>query len=40
MVWWIILIETIVFVGFFTALVLLPAIKHPEIGVHNYPKEI
>ena len=40
MVWWIILIETIVFTGFFTALVLLPTIKHPEIGVHNYPKEI
>ena len=40
MVWLIILIETIVFTGFFTALVMLPTIKHPEIGVHNYPKEI
>lgn len=40
MVWWIILIETIVFIGLFTALVMLPTIKHPEIGVHNYPKEI
>lgn len=28
------------FTGFFTALVMLPTIKHPEIGVHNYPKEI
>lgn len=40
MVWWIILIETIVFTGLFTALVMLPTIKHPEISVHNYPKEI
>lgn len=40
MVWWIILIEAIVFTAFFTALVILPTIKHPEIGVHNYPKEI
>ena len=40
MVWWIILIEVVVFVGIFTALVMLPTIKHPELGVHNYPKEI
>ena len=40
MVWWIILIETVVFTGFFTALVMLPTIVYPEVGVHNYPKDI
>ena len=38
--WFIILIEAIIFIGFFTALVIIPAIKHPEIGIHNYPPEI
>jgi len=40
MTWWIILIEVVVFTGIFTALVMLPTLKHPELGVHNYPKEI
>ena len=38
--WFIILIEAIIFIGFFTVLVIIPAIKHPEIGIHNYPPEI
>lgn len=40
MIWSIVIIEAIIFIAFFTALVTLPAIKHPEVGVHNYPPEI
>lgn len=36
----IIIIEAIVFIGIFSALVIIIAIKHPEYGIHNYPKEI
>ena len=28
------------FTALFTALVMIPTIKHPEIGVHNYPPDI
>ena len=38
--WFIILIEAIIFIGFFTALVIIPAIKNPALGIHNYPPEI
>ena len=36
----IIIIEAIIFIGFFTALVIIPTIKNPVIGIHNYPPEI
>lgn len=38
--WLTILIETAVFLALFTALVMLPAIKDPAAGIHNYPPEI
>ena len=40
MVWSIVALEAASFTALFTALVLLPSIKHPEAGVHNYPPEI
>lgn len=40
MVWSIVALEAVSFTALFTALVLLPSIKHPEAGVHNYPPEI
>lgn len=40
MIWSMVLIEALIFTAFFTALVTLPTIKHPEAGVHNYPPEI
>lgn len=36
----IVLIEAVIFMAFFTALVIISSIKHPEAGVHNYPPEI
>lgn len=36
----IVLIETGIFIALFTALVMLPAIKNPVAGIHNYPPEI
>ena len=36
----VIIIETIIFIGIFTALVIIPAIKNPAVGIHNYPPEI
>lgn len=38
--WGMIWLEVIVFVLMFTAMVMVPAIKHPEADVHNYPPEI
>lgn len=38
--WLTILIEAVVFLGLFTAMVMLPAIKNPAAGIHNYPPEI
>ena len=38
--WLTILIEMAVFLALFTALVMLPAIKNPAAGIHNYPPEI
>lgn len=38
--WLTILIEMAVFLALFTALVMLPAIKDPAAGIHNYPPEI
>lgn len=40
MIWSTIFIEALIFTAFFTALVTIPTIKHPEVGVHNYPPEI
>lgn len=40
MSWLMILIEAVVFLGLFTAMVMIPAIKNPALGVHNYPPEI
>ena len=38
--WLVILIEAVVFLGLFTAMVMIPTIKNPVLGVHNYPPEI
>lgn len=38
--WSIVWGEIAAFGAAFTAMVILPAIKHPELGVHNYPPEI
>lgn len=40
MIWSIVIIEAIVFIALFTAMVILPAIKHPEAWIHDYPPEI
>ena len=40
MIWSTVFIEALIFTAFFTALVTIPTIKHPEVGVHNYPPEI
>ncbi|MBD5146912.1 MAG: hypothetical protein HDT21_13545 [Ruminococcus sp.] len=40
MIWSIVIIEAIVFIALFTAMVILPAIKHPEALIHDYPPEI
>ncbi len=40
MTWSIVLLEAVIFVLLFSAMVLIPSIRHPEIGVHNYPPEI
>ncbi len=38
--WTIILIETVGYIVLFTAMVVIPAIKNPASGIHNYPPEI
>ena len=40
MIWSTVWLEAIVFTALFTALVMIPTIKHPELGVHNYPPDI
>lgn len=40
MLWSTVWVEAVVFTALFTALVMIPTIKHPEIGVHNYPPDI
>lgn len=40
MVWSIVALEAGSFTALVAALVLLPSIKHPEAGVHNYLPEI
>ena len=40
MIWSTVWVEVVVFTALFTALVMIPTIKHPEIGVHNYPPDI
>lgn len=37
MTWSTVWIEAVVFTALFTAMVMIPTIRHPEIGVHNYP---
>ncbi len=38
--WSMIMMETVVFLVLFTAMVLIPAFKNPLSGIHNYPPEI
>lgn len=38
--WLMILIEAVVFLGLFTAMVMIPTIRNPVLEVHNYPPEI
>ena len=38
--WGLFAIEAVIFTAFFTALVMIPTIRHPEMGVHNYPPDI
>lgn len=40
MTWSIVWLEAVIFVALFSAMVLIPSIRHPEVGVHNYPPEI
>lgn len=40
MIWSTVWIEALVFTALFTAMVMIPAIRHPEVGVHNYPPDI
>lgn len=40
MTWSIVWLEAVIFVVLFSAMVLIPSIRHPEVGVHNYPPEI
>ncbi|MBR1931225.1 MAG: hypothetical protein IJ833_07105 [Lachnospiraceae bacterium] len=38
--WSIVLIEALIFVILFTCMVMIPTIKNPVSGIHNYPPEI
>lgn len=38
--WTMIFIETAVYIVLFTAIVMIPALKNPVLGIHNYPPEI
>lgn len=38
--WLTILIEAVIFLVLFTAMVLIPALKNPVSGIHNYPPDI
>ena len=40
MIWSNVIIMAVIFTALFTAMVMIPTIKHPEAGVHNYPPEI
>ena len=40
MIWSVVFVETLLFTSMFTSTVLLPAIRRPETGVHNFPPEI
>lgn len=40
MIWSHVVLSVIIFVVLFSAMVIIPAIKHPEADVHNYPPEI
>ena len=40
MTWSIVWLEAVIFVALFSAMVMIPSIRHPEVGVHNYPPEI
>jgi len=40
MIWSNVIIMVAIFTVLFTAMVIIPTIKHPEAGVHNYPPEI
>ncbi len=38
--WSMIMMEAVIFLALFTAMVLIPAFKNPLSGIHNYPPEI
>ncbi len=38
--WTMIFIETAGYIVLFTAIVMIPALKNPVSGIHNYPPEI
>lgn len=38
--WTVIGIEAVVAVALFSCMVILPSLKNPVVGIHNYPKEI
>lgn len=40
MIWSTVWIEALIFTALFTAMVMIPAIRHPEVGVHNYLPDI
>ncbi len=40
MIWSNVIIMVAIFTVLFTVMVIIPTIKHPEAGVHNYPPEI
>ena len=40
MIWSTVWIEALIFTALFTAMVMIPTIRHPEVGVHNYPPDI
>lgn len=40
MAWSVVIIEAIIFIALFSAMVIFSTIKNPEAGAHNYPLEI
>ena len=38
--WPMIMMETVVFLALCTAMVMIPSLKNPLAGIHNYPPEI
>lgn len=38
--WLMVMMETVVFLALLTVMVMIPAIKNPVAGIHNYPPEV